>query len=87
MLSLSVKSDEEALQQDVKLLEFIGHFKEYAAATAQTIIDHYHIHGQLDQKFEKPCRFPFGVSSLPQMIKDGIVYRFACDYHGKLVFF
>ena len=79
---MHIDSDEAALQQDVQILELIGTFKEYAAARAQALIDSFHIHGQFEKETCNPTRFPMGRNKIPNMIHDGIIYRFACNYNG-----
>jgi hypothetical protein len=75
-------NDEAALLQDTRLLEFIGSFKEYVTERAQKMIDTYHIPGKFEGKTSPASRFPFGVSDVPNVVEDGIVYRLATNYNG-----
>ena len=84
ILSMVIESDVQALQQDTQILELIGSFKEYASQRAMYIIDHYHTNTVIGDQEKEPSRFPFGFNDVCCIHERDVVYRFACNYNGKI---
>jgi hypothetical protein len=83
ILSQNADSEEAGLQKDVQVLELIGEFKETASEIAQHIIDTYHTKNIFKDGMKDGDRFPFGSRKyVPKVYHKGIVFQFACDYHG-----
>ena len=67
----------------MQLLELIGEFKEAASDVAKDIIDTYHSKKRFKDGIDDGDRFPFGSRKyIPKVYHKGIIFQFACDYHG-----
>ena len=64
---------ENAMKIDVQICELIGQFHEVAVQKVKGIVDQYHIKSNDSQNEDG---LPYSVCS------DGIVFQFACNYHG-----
>jgi hypothetical protein len=70
LLSRKAISEEDSLQKDILLMEFIGQFKEACSLEACKLIDEFH---HPSSSFDNHDM---------SFIKDGIIYQLACDYKG-----
>ncbi|KAI8913757.1 translation initiation factor eIF3 subunit 135-domain-containing protein [Powellomyces hirtus] len=90
LLATLCTTEEAVLRQDIALHDLIGQFREAAQQIARTMVDEYHLGKSAVAGKGRPMSpgssetlsmdGPLGVGQSGEVMQDGIVARFACEY-------